>query len=361
MMHKHSRSSFFRVLACMAFLFAMPRAPTMAQSPTPSDRPEPKMIINYGGGGWKNFQVQEPCILVNPKDPRKLIMFFSGTKDDGKTCLGKAWAEVSDPLIWHEDPGNPFFRGDPKNAFEAGTRLDSVIYLPARDEYWFYYTGNDREGRNAILLAVCPAGKDGYNEVTAAQVKRHPGNPILTPQGQGRDDGNCVSQAAVIREKGVWYLFYSYRNGTQILPGIRLATSRDGKQWTKKPGPDLLAAAPEQRYIEWHQVYKIGGRYVLLYEGYNGGKRWGADVATSSRLTGGWKKIPASLIDQTQWPGYSEKAMFHVATPAFYHINNKWRLFFQAAPKGQYEYQHWALWCVTCDKTIQNIAAIPIK
>jgi len=111
-------------------------------------------------------------------------------------------------------------------------------------------------------------------------------------------------------------LFYSYRTATETLPGIRLATSRDGKQWTKQPGPDLLRAAPEQLYIEWHQVYKIANRYVMLYEGYHGGTRWGPCVATSSSLTTGWEKASASLFDQTKWPNYSDETMFHVATPA---------------------------------------------
>jgi predicted GH43/DUF377 family glycosyl hydrolase len=164
-----------------------------------------------------------------------------------------------------------------------------------------------------------------------------------------------VSQGAIFRENGLWYMFYSYRNATQTLPGIRLATSHDGKRWAKVPGPDLLAAAPEQLYIEWHQVYKIGDRYVLLYEGYNGGTRWGADVATSSSLTKGWKKAPVKLIDQTKWPGYSDEAMFHVATPAIYNINDKWYMYFQAAHAGEYTVQHWALWGIECNDVVKKL------
>ena len=90
----------------------------IAQDAAPSPLPEPKKIINYGGGGWKDSQVQEPCIMVNPKDASKLIMFY-GAFGGGSGCLGKAWADVSDPFTWHEDPNNPLFRGDPKIAFEG--------------------------------------------------------------------------------------------------------------------------------------------------------------------------------------------------------------------------------------------------
>jgi hypothetical protein len=313
----------------------------------------PVKIISCGGGGWKDGQVQEPCLLVNPKDTNKLILFYAGmTLGDGVGCHGKAWANVSEPFNWHEDNHNPLLQNDPHLAWEGGSlRLDSVLYNDALDEYWVYYTGGYGDSVN---LATCPAGPDGYSAVTTAHFKRYEGNPILTPKGQGRDDGNCVSQGAVFRERGRWYMFYSYRND-KILPGIRLATATDGKHWTKVPGPDLLSAAPEQRYLEWHQVYKIDNRYLLLYEGYNGGVRWGADLAVSTNLTNGWKKLRVDLFDQTKWQNYSNETLFHVATPAIYRIGNRWRLYFQAAPAGEYTSQHWNLWGLDCDDVVRQL------
>jgi len=349
-------------ICCFAFALGIFVTPA-ARAAVPL--PRPRMIIKYGGGGWKDGQVQEPCILVNPKDAGKLIMFYAGMKLGGREgAIAKAWADVADPFTWHEDAKPPLLNAQQGAAFgETGCiRLDSVIYNEALDEYWLYYTAYSvKTHSDAIGLATCPAGKDGYSEVAGANIKRYPGNPILSAKGQGRDDGNCVSQGAVFRENDRWYIFYSYRTATKTLPGIRLATSRDGKHWTKVPGPDLLAAAPEQLYIEWHQVYKIGSRYVLLYEGYNGGTRWGAQVATSSCLTGGWKKMPVHLIDQTKWSGYSE-TLFHVATPAIHHINNKWYLYFVSARgEGEYGWQRWAMWCMACDDVVKKISIAPTR
>ena len=120
----------------------------------------------------------------------------------------------------------------------------------------------------------------------------------------------------------VFFLLVSVRQ-----PKRFQASGRHVNGWqtlNKEPGPDLLTAAPEAQYFEWHQVYKIGERYVMLLEGYNGGKRWGPDVAISASLASGWKKLSISLIDQTTWPGYSDDTEFHVATPAIYQINGKW-------------------------------------
>ncbi len=356
-------SNLMRTIAHLTCILGMLTLPALAQNAAPPAPAKPRMIIHRGGGGWKDNQVQEPCILVNPKDSSKLIMFYAGmTLGGGAGSIGKAWADVADPFTWHEDANNPFLTGKPGLAFDesAYIRLDSVIYNEVLDEYWIYYTGNGAKTHtDAIGLATCPAGKDGYSEVVTKNIKRHAGNPILSPKGQGRVDETFVSQGAVFRENGLWYSLYSYRTATQTLPGIRLATSSDGKQWTKMRGPDLLTAAPEQVFIEWHQVYKIGNRYVMFYEGYNGGTRWGADVATSSSLTTGWKKAPVNLFDQTKWPNYSDETMFHVATPAIYNINNRWYMYFQAAHSGFYITQRWAMWCIECDDVVKKTSIAP--
>jgi hypothetical protein len=322
-------------------------------SPVIPPLPRPKMIIARGGGGWKDGQVNEPIILVNPKDSTRLVMFYSGMKLGGNAgSIGKAWATAADPFTWHEFDGNPVLVNEtPAPNRDVGIRIDSVIYDENSNEYWIYYTTYGAGDR--ISLAMCPAGDDGYSAVTKANVRRHPGNPILSPRGQGRNDETHVSQASVIREDKTWYLLYSYRTSPQnVLPGLRLATSSDGKQWTKAPGPDLLTAAPEQQYIEWHSTIRVGNRYVLLFEGYNGGTRWGAEVAVSDRLTSGWKKLPNKLLDQTKWPGYSDGAMFHAATPAIYSWGGKWYLYVQAAPAGYYINQPWSLWVVDCDDVL---------
>ena len=84
------------------------RAPAFGQNAAPPVPAKPRMVINCGGGGWKDGQVQEPCILVNPKDAGKLIMFYAGMKLGGREgAIAKAWADVADPFTWHEDAKPP--------------------------------------------------------------------------------------------------------------------------------------------------------------------------------------------------------------------------------------------------------------
>src|SRR6185503_12754749 len=101
-----------------------------ATSPVIAPLPQPKRIIARGGGGWKDGQVNEPIILVNPKDPSRLVMFYSGMKLGGNGgAIGKAWATAADPFTWHEDDANPVLVNETTAPTrDAGVRLDSVIY-----------------------------------------------------------------------------------------------------------------------------------------------------------------------------------------------------------------------------------------
>src|SRR5947207_2164820 len=88
-------------LVCLPGLLTLP---LRAEHPASASPPTPKEIVNCGGGGWKDGQVNEPCLLVNPKDATKLILFYSGMKLGGsRGAIGKAWANTSEPFTWHED------------------------------------------------------------------------------------------------------------------------------------------------------------------------------------------------------------------------------------------------------------------
>jgi hypothetical protein len=304
--------------------------------------------------GWCSGQVMEPCILTNPKDTTKLIMFYGGghliVEDGGRWAIGKAWADKSNPQVWHEYQDNPILRPDPQIPFESYfIRMDCALYNPETDEYWIYYTGGQNEPwNNAVGLAICATGKDGYSQVTKENIRKYKGNPILSPAGQGRDDGTCVSQASVIRAGGLYYMYYSYRvsnlNETDILPGIRYATSKDGINWTKQGEGNIISrgskGSPDTKYFEWKQVFKSFGRYIIIWEAFDS-TTWTACMASSLSPEGPWIKSARNPIFKPSGIAGSFDEKF-VATPAFYLINNRWYLFYQGARDGgNYNYNHW--------------------
>jgi hypothetical protein len=260
-----------------------------------------------------------------------------------------------------------------KQGWDSGSiRLDAVLYLAEEDAYYIYYSGSTASVQDRIGLAICPAGADGYSGITPAVIQRVGAQPVLSPEPAAPYFEEMASQAAVLREwdakaqRWDWFMYYSYRGKDGILPGLRLATSRDGRTWTRhynEKDPRSMGQIFESTpgaYYEWHQVSKIGGTYVLSIEvGTSAGKRWRPVIAVSQHPATGWAQIDVDALLQTKWEGlYRDDTIYHVATPALYQIEGKWYLYAQACPlpgNGNYIDGHWDLWCVACDRLIPTL------
>lgn len=356
----HAFAASFAILAANG---AVPMAPIRA-----------KVIINRTSSAWESQQVQEPCILPNPKDPARLVMFYSGVPATNRSVchIGKAWALKSDPFTWHQDEHNPVFAPG-KEGWDSGSiRLDAVLYVAEEDAYYMYYSGATGSVQDRIGLAICPAGADGYSGITSGAIKRVGMQPVLSPEPSAPYDEQMASQSAVLREWDTkaqqwnWYMYYSYRGKDGILPGLRLATSADGKTWTRHfnaedpRGMGQIFKSTPGAYYEWHQIFKIGGTYLLSIEvGTSAGQRWRPVIAVSKHPATGWMQTDVDTLLQTKWAGlYSDETIYHVATPAMYHIEGKWYLYAQACPlprNGNYIDGHWDLWCIACDRLVPTV------
>ena len=342
---------------------------------TPAAKPiRGEVIVKRTNFAWESQQVQEPCILTNPKDQSRLVMFYSGVPATNRNLcfLGKAWALKSDPFTWHEDKSNPVFSPG-KQGWDSGSiRLDAVLYIPEEDAYYIYYSGTIASVQDRIGLAICPADADGYSGITPAAIRRVGNQPVLAPEPAAPYFEEMASQAAVLREwdakekRWSWFMYYSYRGRDGILPGLRLATSNDGKIWTrhfneKDPrGMGQIFRSTPGAYYEWHQVQKIADTYVLSIEvGIEAGKRWRPVIAVSKHPANGWLQTDVDAVLQTKWEGlYSDDTIYHVATPAFYQFGGKWYLYTQACPlpgNGNYIDGHWDMWCFAADRLIPTL------
>jgi hypothetical protein len=329
------------------------------------------MVLARSSHDWMSQQIEEPCILPNPKDPQRLIMFYSAVSSSNRVvaAIGKAWADKSDPFHWHQDDANPIFRPAEHGWDSSTIRLDAVLYLPEEDAYYIYYSGTTGGVQDHIGLAICPAGPDGYSGVTSTAIARYGDSPVLAPEPAAPFCEEMASQAAVIREWNAaarcwdWHMYYSYRGKDGVLPGIRLATSQDGKTWTRHFNADdprgmgqIFPSTPNA-YYEWHQVFKTGATYVLCIEvGVEHGARWRPGLAVSTNPAHGWTQLDLDTMLQTKWQGlYDDRTLYHVATPALYSIEGKWYLFVQACGRpgnDNYIDGAWEMWCVACDRVI---------
>jgi len=333
-----------------------------------------EIVLPRASQEWMSQQVEEPCILPNPKAPGRLVMLYSAVpSSDRSVCaIGKAWAETRDPFRWHQDAANPIFRPAGRGWDAHSMRLDSVLYIAEEDAYYIYYSGSAGNVQDRIGLAICPAGDDGYSGVTGAGIRRYGDAPVLAPEPAAPFHEEMASQSAVWRERNSatgrwdWYMYYSYRGKDGTLPGIRLATSHDGKTWTRHFNADdprgmgqIFHSTPNA-YYEWHQIFKLGGTYVLVIEvGVNHGQRWRPVIAVSTDPVRGWQQLDVDTMLQTKWHGlYDDRTLYHVATPALYEIEGKWYLFAQACGRpanDNYIDGAWEMWCVACDRKIPTL------
>jgi hypothetical protein len=360
-----------RVLFVIGLVFSVLN-PTAFAAPLKPVRGQ--VIISRTNVPWGSQQLQESCILPNPKDPDRLVMFYSGVPATNRNIcfIGKAWALKSDPFTWHQDEHNPLF-GPSKKGWDSGNiRLDAVLYLKEENAYYIYYSGTSGSIQDRIGLAICRAGPDGYSDVISSTIQRFGAQPVLAPEPAAPYFEQMASQAAVLREWNTneqrwdWYMYYSYRGKDGILPGIRLAISHDGKAWTrhyndKDPrGMGQIFSSTPGAYYEWHQAFKVGSTYFLSMEvGVSSGKRWRPVIAVSKNPATGWTQTDVDAVLQTKWEGiYRDDTIYHVATPAFYEIGGKWFLYAQACPlpgNANYIDGAWDLWCFACDHLIPTV------
>jgi hypothetical protein len=363
------------ILLNLAILLSIPGSTAFSSNATVPLKPiRGEIIINRTNSPWESQQVQEPCILPNPTDPARLVMFYSGVPVTNRALcfIGKAWALKSDPFTWHQDDHNPVF-GPGKQGWDSGSiRLDCILYIKEENAYYIYYSGTTASIQDHIGLAICPAGVDGYSDITPATIRRVGTQPVLSPEPDAPYFERMASQAAVLREwdatasRWDWFLYYSYRGKDGTLPGLRLATSHDGKTWTRRynekdpRGMGQIFQSTPGAYYEWHQVFKSGNTYFLSMEvGISAGQRWRPVIAVSKDPAAGWMQTDVDTVLQTKWQRlYHDDTIYHVATPAFYRIGGKWYLYAQACPlPGNRSYidGHWDLWCFACQRQISTL------
>jgi hypothetical protein len=309
-------------------------------------------IINYGGGGWKDSQVQEPWVFFDPTDNTKLIMLFAGMAAppaSGQQSIGIATALASDPYHWTECSANPFITGQNR-------RLDCVLVIGT--DVWVYCSNGQNGNIDLFIshnLSYVTANNGTATLNFAANVLQPSGGELL------------VQQCGVIQDVAQWFMVYGTRttpadNPSGWLKDVRLATSTDGMNWTKvqdASGNPLVLftiggnGASDHTFIETKWLMKIGGKYVILYDAYNGlttgpeiNAQYSIHAAISDRMDTGWVKSDLNpWFSASNVAGLADSSMVATLT-SWIEIGGIPYLFYQGCntyPRDQqfYWFQRW--------------------
>ena len=163
---------------------------------------------------------------------------------------------VSSNTSWIDYENNPIFRVSQIPYFTIGVSQAQIMFDDNKYKMWFmnlYYSGY-----GDISYAE---SMDGLSWQIASP------NPVFTAGQPGEWDSYSVGMGYVFKEDGIYYLYYI---GTSEHPmyGMRqigLATSSDGINWTKYPNP-ILQANYTEYFMGVHTVIKNDGIYYMYYD-----------------------------------------------------------------------------------------------
>jgi hypothetical protein len=282
-------------------------------------------LTNNNGG-----QVAEPCIIVNPADSSKLIMYFSAFDTISTSTGARMDGLAADPQGGWNLPGAVFTtipRGGAGTWDSQYIRVSSC-FINAGTVY-LYYTGYNGSFDQIGLTT----STDGLT------FQKYSGNPILSPTG----DETFVSQPAVVFDSGKWYMVYGYRTSTATLPGYRYATSSDGLAWTKSGTGNVWTCAPSGQYCEAHRLRKYGNTWLFVWEQGNGTTSFADYMAESATPIGPFVAYSGNPILTKNGTGWEQ---YHVATPdLFFNSDGKVYLYYQGAGQLDQPYgnNQWSL------------------
>lgn len=128
--------------------------------------------------------------------------------------------------------------------------------------YKMWYVGLDYagSGRGNILYAF---SNDGMNWT------QYNNNPVMTPRNYYSWDNQNVQPGAVLKENGVYKMYYSGFSDVGSYWYIGLATSIDGINWEKYPNPILTPTNSWEFQMVPSSIIKYDNVYYLYYTGRN--------------------------------------------------------------------------------------------
>ncbi|MCC7523563.1 MAG: glycosylase [Chitinophagaceae bacterium] len=227
------------------------------------------VFAGTGTNTWDN-QIRERGYILY--EDGLFHLWYTGYKPgmDEEKHLG--YATSTDGINWTRYKDNP--------VYSAGW-VEDVFVMKEQDTYYMF-----AEGKNDIAHLLTSTDRINWTERGNLDIRKSNGEPI----GKGP-----YGTPAVLKEKGIWYLFYERDD-----LGIWLASSKDLKTWTNIQDEPVIEMGPENYDkfgVAVNQVIKYKGLYYAYYHGtaFQDWSKWSTCVAVSRYLKN-WEKYERNPI-----------------------------------------------------------------
>ena len=175
------------------------------------------------------------------------------------------YAKLHRAVEWIRDEGNPVLPPR-KGSFDASRCMNPWV-IRDQDTYRLFYSGGDVNGKQRIGVASASVSDVGTWTRTG---------PLFDTGTPGSFDAVwCVLPHIVRIDDDRWHLYYTGNagrgSGLSAFPGMGLATSDDGINWSRRGDQPILARSGEHGDPD---SIGVAGGSVLRVPQSNGSSRW---------------------------------------------------------------------------------------
>jgi hypothetical protein len=202
---------------------------------------------------------------------------WKGSYDHGvKNFVKLGYAYSTDGIHWKKHAGNPIYTQHWTEDMSVVDN-DGTYYMFAENEY-------HGDGDGATI--------DLYTSTDKVHWTRY--GVVLSP-GSKNWESTSVGTATVWKEGGNWYMLYE-GFGSGLAGQVGLATSSDGKNWSRSPqNPVLTHARGNQFDIAIDSITRINDVYYAFGHYDTGGSVWAGGVFISTNPVG-WIAYPGNPV-----------------------------------------------------------------
>ncbi|MDA1017365.1 MAG: hypothetical protein O3A00_23280 [Planctomycetota bacterium] len=175
------------------------------------------------------------------------------------------YTELKQPVEWVRHDSNPIL--PPRKGEFDSTRCMNPWVVQAGETYRLFYSGGDDKGTQRIGV-----GTAAITDLT----KWTRVGPLFETGAAGSFDARwCVLPHVVRMSDDRWHLYYTGNagrgSGLSAFPGMGVATSRDGKSWTRSSEKPVLARSGEHGNPD---AVGVAGGSVLRVRLPDGSTQW---------------------------------------------------------------------------------------